>query len=257
MTLGQWLLSLGYPLSGDLTLDGYRSENWGAASTSEDAINMWLGDEPHTNTMLSVERSDIGAGVAVGDQIYVVLETALRTSSGKMQYEASSILTGIPMTQGAYSGQATLAAENGTLPQYSIPVGLNTPLPNGDVYHEVKYGQTLWSIAVAYHSTVKQIQQWNNLFDTNINVGMKLLVARGATQSAPVAAPETTPAPGQDQPVMMPTGEVYRTPTISPTPVYSEEERRKDAYGIWAIGFAALFLGGLFAVMFRAKPTGN
>ncbi len=31
LTLGMWLISLGYPLAGDLTLDGYRSENWGTA----------------------------------------------------------------------------------------------------------------------------------------------------------------------------------------------------------------------------------
>ena len=31
LTLGQWLLSLGYPHSGDLSMDGYRSENWVAA----------------------------------------------------------------------------------------------------------------------------------------------------------------------------------------------------------------------------------
>ncbi len=38
MTLGQDLLGRGYPLAGALSLDGYRSENWVAASTTEDAI---------------------------------------------------------------------------------------------------------------------------------------------------------------------------------------------------------------------------
>jgi uncharacterized protein YkwD len=66
LTLGQWLLSLGYPLSGDLSLDGYRSENWitGPGLTVQDAITGWRGDDPHLNTMLSSNRSDIGAGVA-------------------------------------------------------------------------------------------------------------------------------------------------------------------------------------------------
>ena len=55
LTLGQWLISLGYPLSGDISLDGYRSENWtgGADMTVQDAIRDWGGDDPHTNTMLS------------------------------------------------------------------------------------------------------------------------------------------------------------------------------------------------------------
>ena len=85
LTLGQWLLSLGYPLSGDLSLDGYRSENWIAADNAQQAVEMWLMDAPHTNTMLSPDRSDIGAAVAVGDQIYIVVETALQTRSRPMQ----------------------------------------------------------------------------------------------------------------------------------------------------------------------------
>ena len=95
LTLGQWLLSLGYPLSGDLSLDGYRSENWIAANTAQQAVELWLGDGPHTNTMLSPDRSDIGAAVAVSDQIYIVLETALQTNSGEMQFDAYEILTAI------------------------------------------------------------------------------------------------------------------------------------------------------------------
>ena len=85
MTLGEQLLSMGYPLLGDLTLDGYRSENWVAAPTVKDAITAWFGDEPHTNTMISDHRSDIGAAIAVSDQTYIVLETALSTASGQMQ----------------------------------------------------------------------------------------------------------------------------------------------------------------------------
>ncbi len=59
MTLGQDLLARGYPLLGDLSLDGYRSENWGIASTVQEAISMWLGDELHANTMLSPHRSEL------------------------------------------------------------------------------------------------------------------------------------------------------------------------------------------------------
>ncbi len=178
LTLGQWLLTMGYPLSGDLSMDGYRSENWITAMTADQAIQGWLSDDEHENTMLSVNRSDIGAGIAVSDQIYVVIETALQTASGQMQYDASAILTGIPQTQIAYSGMATQAAENGLLPQYSMPVAVNTAQPNGDVYHKVEYGQSLWSIAITYHTTIRQIQLLNNLYTTTINVGQKLLVLR-------------------------------------------------------------------------------
>jgi LysM repeat protein len=191
MTLGQELLLKGFPLWGDLSQDGYRSENWGTAFTAEDAIASWLGDDIHMNTMLSPNRSDIGAAVAVSDQIYVVLETALRTSSGQHQSTAYDILMGIPMTQAACMGWQTQSAELGPLAQYSVPVGLSTARPDGDVIHEVKYGQTLWSIAIQYGTTIEQLKRLNNLADDTVVPGWKLLVQKGATQPAPII---TSPA---------------------------------------------------------------
>ncbi len=185
MTLGQQLLLMGFPLWGDLSQDGYRSENWGVAMTAEDAISMWLGDDEHTNTMLSPNRSDIGVAVAVSDQIYVVLETALSTPSRKHQGTAYDILTGIPMTQAACMGWQTQSAEMGPLAQYSIPVALSTARPDGDVVHEVKYGQTLWSIAIQYGTTIEQLKRLNGLTDDTLVPGWKLLVQKGATQPAP------------------------------------------------------------------------
>lgn len=181
MTLGQQLLVMGYPLWGDLSQDGYRSENWVTASTTEDAISFWLSDDEHTNTMLSENRSDIGAAVAVSDQIYVVLETAWKTPSNQMQYPAHAILTGIPMTQTLCAGFAS-----GAISDYSIPVAVSTARPDGDVIHEVKYGQTLWTIADLYHVDVEDIKRLNGLVDDNIIPGWKLLVQKAATQPPPV-----------------------------------------------------------------------
>jgi uncharacterized protein YkwD/LysM repeat protein len=181
LTLGQQLLVMGFPLWGDLSQDGYRSENWVAASTVEQVISAWLGDAEHTNTMLSPNRSDIGAAVAVGEQVYVVLETALKTNSGQHQRTAYDILTGIPMTQTVCAGYAS-----GDISQYSIPVALSTARPDGDVVHEVKYGQTLWSLADQYRVSVEQIKRLNNLAEDMIVPGWKLLIQKGATQPPPV-----------------------------------------------------------------------
>ncbi len=189
VTLGQWLIMLGYPLSGDLSLDGYRSENWVVASTVDEAISAWLGDDPHTNTMLSPNRSDIGAAVAVGDQTYFVIETALQTRSGQQQSDAYDILTGIPMTQAVYSNGAPLSDAEGLIPEYIIPVMRSTARPDGDVYHKVQNGQTLWSIAVTYGTTIKRLAALNNLGDSTIvHPDQMLLVQKGATQPAPVTA---------------------------------------------------------------------
>lgn len=253
MTLGQWMLSLGYPLSGDLTLDGYRSENWGAAFSADEAVQMWLGDDLHTNTMLSVDRSDIGAGVAVGDgQFYIVIETALQTKSGQMQSNVPAILTGIPETKVAFSQIETQAAINGQLPQYSVPVLLSTSLPTGNVYHEVRYGQTLWSVAIAYHTTIKQIQGLNNLgASTTVYEGQILLVQTGATQPASTAASTETPMPSV---YSLPTATLTPTKSLpSDEPSNSWRNQQGATLGLVAIGLAALVLAGVFAAMTRKK----
>src|SRR6266498_4730783 len=188
MSLGQQLLLMGFPLWGDLSMDGYRSENWGVAMSAEEAISMWLGDDEHTNTMLSPYRSDIGVAIAVSDQIYIVLETALSTPSKQHQTTAYGILTGIPITQAACMGWNTQSAEMGPLAQYSIPVALSTARPDGDVIHEVQYGQTLWSIAIQYKTTIEQLKRLNGLTDDTVIPGWKLLVQKGATQPAPPTA---------------------------------------------------------------------
>ena len=231
LTLGQWLISLGYPLAGDLSLDGYRSENWITIDTAQGAVEAWLGDGPHTNTMLSPDRSDIGAAVAVSDQVYIVLETALQTRSGQMQTDAYSILTAFP--QGASSGSGS-----NLVPQYIIPVKRSTAHPGGDVIHKVQYGQSLWSIAITYNTTIDQIRAWNNLGESiEIYDGQVLLVQRGATQ----------PPPPTNTPLATPTAFSTTTPTDSgfpPTgtgqPLSTEAGKNKNgpakasSPGLWA-----------------------
>jgi LysM repeat protein len=177
MTLGQQLLLMGFPLWGDLSLDGYRSENWGMADTAEGIVTAWLGDDLHANTMLSPERSDIGAAVVAGGRTYfIVLETALRTNSGQHQSTAYDILTGIPMTQTMCMGFAS-----GEISNYSVPVTVSTARPDGAVVHEVQYGQTLWSLAEQYRVTIEQIKLLNGLVDDTILPGWKLLIQKAAT----------------------------------------------------------------------------
>jgi len=212
MTLGQELLMKGFPLWGDLSQDGYRSENWVTAFTAEEAISFWLSDDIHTNTMLSEYRSDIGAAVAVSDQIYVVLETALRTNSGRMQSHAYAILTSIPVTQAACMGQLTPNAD-GSISQYSIPVAVNTARPDGDVVHEVQYGQTLWNLAIEYKVSIEQIKRLNNLTGDTIVPGWKLLIQKNATQPAPFTM--TSSVEDVKQNLYTPTPRVTLTPTVT------------------------------------------
>ena len=201
MTLGQLLLLRGFALWGDLSQDGYRSEDWASAQTVQQAIEFWQSDQLHSDTMLSEHRSHIGAAIAVSDQIYMVIVTALQTPSGKMQWGAEVHLTQAAADAAACQGRATQNAEMGGLADYSIPVALSTARPDGDVVHEVQYGQTLWSIAIQYGTTIEQLKRLNGLTDDTVVPGWKLLVQKGATQPAPPTGTMTatsqnrTPAP--------------------------------------------------------------
>jgi len=198
LTLGQLLIMEGYPLSGDLTQDGYRSENWIVSMTAQGAIDAWLMDDEHSNTMLSEYRSDIGAGVSMmrdewgQDQIYVVIETALQTRSGQQQSWARDFLTRLPsIIDGTTSINGTPVPLSAG--QYIIPVARSTSRPDGDVVHEVQYGQSLWSIAITYGTTIEQIQKLNNLGDSNIVYEQQLLlVQKGATQPAVIPTETAT-----------------------------------------------------------------
>lgn len=242
LTLGQWLISLGYPLSGDLSLDGYRSENWiSIATTAQEAVEAWLGDEPHTNTMLSPYRSDIGAAVAVSDQVYIVLETALQTRSGQMQTDAHPILTAVAQG-GSFTGKENL------VPQYILPVKRATAHPGGDVIHKVQYGQSLWSIAITYNTTIDQIRAWNNLGDSiEIYDGQVLLVQRNATQPPPPTnTPQVSPTPYYE---VTPTGPVnFPTTTVQPVAFEQNksesEPQRAGSAGLWAVVILILAVAG-------------
>ncbi len=252
ITLGQQLIMLGYPLSGDLTLDGYRSENWVAASTVDEAISFWLSDDLHTNTMLSQNRSDIGAGVAVGDQIYVVIDTALRTSSGLQQSEAYDILTQV--ASGAVAGASS---GNSLISEYIIPVARSTARPDGDVFHKVRFGQTLWSIAVTYGVKIDQIRAWNNLgAETTIYEGQTLLVQRAATQPPPASAtPRSSQTPfSTGTPTQIVVRPGFPTMTIQPAATPSAVTKTKpgsSTAGLWAgIVVMVAVVGGVVGAMF-------
>ena len=187
ITYTQQLLALGFPLAGDLSLGGFRAENVMYLSNPM----VWNGvpdgwqDADHMNTMLSQNFSHIGAGISQGPNGYFyALDCAKTTSDGNMQGGASSILTSLP------------GGANAGVSQYMVPVSINTALPNGEVHHKVQYGQSLWSVAIEYHTTIKNIQALNLLGENSvIYQGQDLLVLQAATQPAPPTSTVTAIIP--------------------------------------------------------------
>lgn len=191
-TYTQQLLALGFPLAGDLSAGGFRSEN--IISTYGPLV--WNGvpgawqDAQHMNTMLSGNFTHIGAGVSQsGETYYYAVDTAAATSSGQQQQSAAAALTSAPSGSGGSSGVS----------EFMVPVTLSTARPDGNVYHKVQYGQSLWSIAIAYGTTIRNIQALNNLGDNQtVYQGQELLVQTGATQSAPPTAVVTSTSPATE-----------------------------------------------------------
>lgn len=252
MTYTQQLLSLGFPLAGDLSLGGFRSEN----ILSSYGPLVWNGvpggwqDAEHMNTMLSGNFTHIGAGVSQsGDSYYYAVDTAAATTSGQQQESASTVLTSVP------SG----ANESAGASQFMVPVTVSTPRPDGTVIHKVQYGQSLWSIAIAYGTTIKSIQALNNMgADSTVYQGQELLVMTGATQAA--ALPSTVTA----QPALTlasPT-DVSSTPTptltaLPPTEIEEENSSSPNSGSskvLVVVIIIAAFVGAGMAVWLIREP---
>lgn len=245
------LLAVGYPLAGDLSLGGFRSENitGGRESMSaQAAVDGWTGDAPHLNTMISPDLTEIGAGVAVsGGRVYYVIDCARPTTSGAPQAAATSVEGGSPVP----------GAEAVIVPAAVV----STPNEAGDVIHEVRPGQTLWQIAIAYNVKIDEIKSLNNLSDNSIYPGNKLLIMKALA----VATASQTLAPTQSATLTL-TGASTVTVTLPaaaslPTRIGPSATVLQNNTTIMkvAIGSIALILlaGGVFAWLGGSRREGQ
>jgi uncharacterized protein YkwD/LysM repeat protein len=160
------------------------------------AISMWLGDDPHIQTMLGANYRDIGAGVSVSDGfVYYTIDVA---------YVAG----------GTYSPPSTSLPGGPTaLPYYAVQT--TTPNSDGSIVHIVRLGQNLTLIAKAYGLTVSELKQLNHLTNDRIYEG-DILIIRLPNTPGPTVTPTATITPTW---VATPTRTPTRTPTPSATPV--------------------------------------
>lgn len=241
VTFTQQLIDLGFPLAGEI-----RSEN----ILSSGSPLVWNGvpavwqDAQHMNTMLSPSYTHIGAGVSQGSGgYYYALDCAAASGTD------SSTTTTTSGTPGATSVSA--------VSQYIVPIIVSTAQPDGNVYHILQNGQTLWSIAIEYGTTIKQIQNLNGLGDDLLVwQGQKLLVKQGATQPPPPTATVTEPATATSIP-STPTA----LPTASPTPIPvtpsstpSQSSAAPISSLLVGILIIAAFVGGGVAVWLIRDP---
>ena len=238
------LLAAGYPLDGDLSLGGFRSENITSGTESmsaQAAVDQWTRDSLHLNTMISTSLLEIGAGVSVNaGRVYYVIDCARPTESGAPQAAGTSVIGGLPVPAGG-----------GVI----IPVVVSTPNADGDLIHEVKAGQTLWQIAISYNTKIDEIKRLNNLFDNNIYPGSRLLIRQGVVLTATLFL-ETPTVEITLSPTSLPTSTTaLLVPTISSTPANTSLPAPTNTIMGIVIGILAVAIlgGGVVAWLGNSK----
>ena len=227
----QRAIKAGYAVAGDLSIGGLFSENLhsGVGESSADVVNVWKVNADDLNSMLSPDYKDIGVGLAVANDItYYVLDVG--ASTGEVVTPIAANTTGTPIA----------------------PVIVSTPLENGDVYHIVQSDQALWSIALAYKTTIEQLKFLNGLATDEIFIGQKLLIVKPEpptdTPTAIVTATLGIPTSTSTRPV---TPTITSTSTPLPTPPNS---RQSAGTAVGVIVLVALIASGLGVWLSRKKP---
>jgi len=240
------LLAAGYPLAGDLSLGGIRSENvvGGAGMTVDEAINYWRGDDTHYNTMTSPNYTQIGAGIAAsGEDVYYVIDCA-RHIGATTPYLTN---TPAPTIEGDDSGQNQGTNDSGYVDLFGegpLATSLSTATPDsgGKLYHTVKPGETLWLIAISYGVKIVDVRQLNGLSENEaIYPKEKLLIRQGIVVTPIPPTPSKPPiATLTSSPMQIPSPSA----TISPTDPSITETPKSTMVGTGLFVIVAVLIAG-------------
>jgi LysM repeat protein len=152
--------------------------------------------------MLSPDLREIGAGVAVsGGTGYYVIDCG-GAGGGSASY------TAVPGSTSVVGGGGAATV---------VVVLPNTPKPDGSVIHAVQPGETLWSIAIAYKTTINELKNNNRLTSDSIYPGETLTIFFPAATQTPAPTETATPVPTAT-PFIFWTVTSPPEPTASPVP---------------------------------------
>jgi len=145
-----------------------------------DEIMATWADADHMRPAVEPAYCHVGAGVAQASngRIYYILQAA---------YVSGQECGSSPSGSG---GTPQAGAIPNPVSQLIIPVKIATPNAEGKVFHEVKAGQSFWSIAIAYQITIHDIEVWNNLSrDTPLRAGQRLFIPGEDTEGYATPTP--------------------------------------------------------------------
>ncbi|MBN2047572.1 MAG: LysM peptidoglycan-binding domain-containing protein [Anaerolineaceae bacterium] len=202
----------------------WATENFAVDVDSFDTLKRIWADDLHMIPMLNPIYCDIGVGIATnGENTYYVLHAAYTSRrycgeykapwDGKTPESGDSIIPNPITTEDAETSGTQVVA------QWMAPVLTVTPNADGELLHEVQYGQALWSIAIAYNTKMDEIRKLNFMWgeDSTVYVGQSLLIPT-PTNGFPERTPTITPTPKPLSPVVVSTNS---QPTATKTEMLS------------------------------------
>jgi len=147
----------------------WATENFAVSSGGMgiDEIMAAWADPDHMRPAVTPAYCHVGAGSAqsADGRIYYILQAAY--VSGQ-ECGAASPSSGGTLQPGSIPNPVS---------QLIIPVKIATPDAEGKVFHEVKAGQSFWSIAIAYQITIRDLEVWNNTSrDVPLQAGQRLFI---------------------------------------------------------------------------------
>jgi uncharacterized protein YkwD len=231
----QRALDAGYSVAGNLSVGGLFSEAIysGSGVSDQEVLAAWLGNAADAVALTSAEYQDVGVAVTAANGITYYVLVAGSESSDEI-----IIISPTPGTQIALSGTF-------------VP---NTPLPSGEIYHVVQKDEALWSIALAYGTTIIELKSLNGLAGDEIFEGQQLLIRSASTETpTPSLVPVTATLGLSTSTATLPvTPTVTQTPTPLPTPPTTMQLGGQVVGGIVLIAFLA---AGLVAFLGKRKPA--
>ncbi len=230
----QRAVDAGYPVGGDLALGGSFAESIhsGSGLSDEDVLAAWQSNAVDSLALLSPEFKDVGVGIAAANgAAYYVLNAGSDENASTAVSPTAFSLTVTP----------------GTV----IP---NTALPGGEIYHIVRKNEALWSIAIAYNTTVAELKLLNSLASDEIFEGQKLLIRRASTETpTPNEVPVTVTL---GIPTSTATRPVAPTVTNTPTPLpIAPTSLQSGGVVVGGITLAALIAAGLVSFLSSRRRT--
>jgi len=205
----------------------------GTGLTPAEAVGWWQGDDPHLNTMLGPNYTDIGAGAG--------------ESGGVWRYTLDAGY----VAGGSYVAPTSAPAGAGPAP-ISPGFILSTAEPDGSIVHVVQAGQSLWTIAAYYEVDIEVLRGLNKLAASPLlHTGDKIVVQPAMTQTPTPeptlpATPVPTPSRTVARPAVTPSGRPSAT-SLAPIPISSPLSTTSwiligAGGGLVAIGLAAALL---------------